>query len=116
MDRRRLEAYLAARLGEPVEIDELSQTFPGLSRETWIVRGQRGGIPAHTVALVVRCDTPGGPFPPITLEYEYRVYEKLAMTPIPVAKVLWFDLTAEPVDGRALRCANWWTATPCWSD
>ncbi len=103
MDRRRLEAYLAARLGEPVQIDELSQTFPGLSRETWIVRGRRGGFPGTTpLALVVRCDTPGGPFPPITLEYEYRVYEKLAMTPIPVAKVLWFDLTAEPVDGRAL--------------
>lgn len=103
MDSGRLGAYLAERLGEPVRIEQLSQTFPGLSRETWIVRGQRGRAPATVpLALVVRCDTPGGPFPPIPLEFEYRVYARLAATPIPVAKVLWFDGAAEPAEGRAL--------------
>jgi aminoglycoside phosphotransferase (APT) family kinase protein len=100
MDRQRLERYLGTQLGEPVRIAELSQAFPGLSRETWFVRLERGT--AATQGLVVRADTPGGPFPPVTLKYEYLVYEHVARTAVPVPKPLWFDAAAEPIDGRAL--------------
>jgi aminoglycoside phosphotransferase (APT) family kinase protein len=103
MERARLTDYLSRRLGEAVQIEELLQSFPGLSRETWIVRGQLGREPnIRPLALVVRVDTPGGPFPPIPLQYEFEVYAHLAKTPVPVARVWWFDAAAEPCEGRAL--------------
>ena len=75
MDRVRLEQYLSGRLGEAVRITSLSQAFPGLSRETWLVRLERGRVGvAVEQGLVVRADSPGGPFPPVPLEYEYQVY------------------------------------------
>jgi aminoglycoside phosphotransferase (APT) family kinase protein len=103
MHRQRLEVYLSGRLGEAVRIIELTQAFPGLSRETWFVRLERGSTQAPLKhALVVRADPPGGPFPPVALEYEYKVYEHVARTPIPVPRPLWFDASAEPADGRPL--------------
>ena len=103
MDRSRLADYLSRRFGEPVQINELLQSFPGLSRETWIVRGHCGGeTNGRALSLVVRADTPAGPFPPIPLQFEFEVYAHLAKTPVPVAAVLWFDAAAEPIDGRAL--------------
>jgi aminoglycoside phosphotransferase (APT) family kinase protein len=51
---------------------------------------------------VVRADTPGGPFPPVSLEYEYQVYVHVARTAVPVPKPLWFDAAPEPTDGRPL--------------
>lgn len=103
MDPRRLERYLTDRFNEPVRVTALSQAFPGLSRETWFVSLQRGAsLDAPQRGIVVRADTPGGPFPPVPLEFEYRVYAQLAKTPIPVAPVLWFDPAAAPADGRAL--------------
>ena len=103
MDRQRLASYLERRFAEPVQVTELAQSFPGLSRETWLVRLLRGREGAAVAqGLVVRADPPGGPFPPVPLEYEYRVYERLAATPVPVPRVLWFDGAAEPIDGRPL--------------
>src|SRR5258705_8472879 len=103
MDRGRLERYLSGRLGDEVRIPSLSQAFPGLSRETWLVRLDRGRAGAAIEqGLVVRADSAGGPFPPVSLEYEYQVYAHLARTEIPVARPLWFDASPEPSDGRAL--------------
>jgi aminoglycoside phosphotransferase (APT) family kinase protein len=103
MDRVRLEQYLSGRLGDEVRITSLSQAFPGLSRETWLVRLDRGRAGAAIEqGLVVRADSAGGPFPPVSLEYEYQVYAHLARTEIPVARPLWFDASPEPSDGRAL--------------
>src|SRR5580704_12959872 len=103
MDRVRLEQYLSGRLGEAVRITSLAQAFPGLSRETWLVRLERGRVGAAVEqGLVVRADSPGGPFPPVPLEYEYQVYMHLARTDIPVARPLWFDAAPELTDGRAL--------------
>ena len=103
MDRERLERYLSGRLGDEVRITSLSQAFPGLSRETWLVRLDRGRAGAAIEqGLVVRADSAGGPFPPVSLEYEYQVYAHLARTEIPVARPLWFDAAPELSDGRAL--------------
>src|SRR5579863_5437743 len=103
MDRVRLERYLSGRLGDDVRITSLSQAFPGLSRETWLVRLDRGRADtAVEQGLVVRADSAGGPFPPVPLEYEYQVYVHLARTEVPVARPLWFDASPEPSDGRAL--------------
>lgn len=103
MDAKRLETYLSSRLQEPVRVTALSQAFPGLSRETWLVRLERGRTgSAVQQGLVVRADTPGGPFPPVPLHFEYLVYEHLSRTPIPVPKPLWFDAAPELTEGRAL--------------
>ena len=103
MDRVRLERYLSGSLGEAARITSLSQAFPGLSRETWLVRLEVGRAGAAVGrGLVVRCDTPGGPIVPVDLEYEYQVYVHVARTTIPVARTLWFDAAPEPTDGRAL--------------
>ncbi len=101
MDSKRLETYLSARLQEAVRVTGLSQAFPGLSRETWLVRIERGAA-AMQQGLVVRADTPGGSFPPVPLYFEYQVYEHVARTPVPVPRPLWFDHAPEPTDGRPL--------------
>lgn len=103
MERHELERYLSARLGGAVRIESLTQAFPGLSRETWLVRLESGTAPGSThERLVVRADAPGGPFCPVPLEFEYRVYRALAGTEVPVARALWFDASPEVTKGRAL--------------
>jgi aminoglycoside phosphotransferase (APT) family kinase protein len=103
MDPRQVERYLAGKLGDEVRVSSLSQAFPGLSRETWLVRLERG--PAGSAirqGVVIRADTAGGPVVPTPLEYEYQVYVHVAKTDIPVARPLWFDASPEITDGRAL--------------
>ena len=114
MDRTRLQQYLAEHLAEGLRIVELWQAFPGLSRETWFVKIEPAALaygpststsPTGTTAasgLVVRVDTPGGPFPPVPLHFEYQVYEHVARTPIPVPRTLWFDAAPALTNGRAL--------------
>src|SRR5258706_7516549 len=103
MDRVRLERYLSGRLGDDVRITSLSQAFPGLSRETWLVRLDRSRAGAAIEqGLVVRTDSAGGPFPPVSLEYEYQVFAHLPRTEIPVARPLWFDASSVPCCRRAL--------------
>ena len=69
MDAGELQAYLSTHLG-PLQVTSLHRTFPGHSRETWIVDTDLGG-------LVVRVDHPGGPLVPIPMKVEYDVYERL---------------------------------------
>jgi aminoglycoside phosphotransferase (APT) family kinase protein len=103
VDRQRLAAYLTDKLGEQVRITDLSQAFPGVSRETWLVRISRGSESAGKEdGVVVRADTPGGPCVPTPLFYEWQVFVHVARTPIPVAKPLWFDAAPEITDGRPL--------------
>lgn len=90
-----LQAYLSTRLDEPVEIRSLTRSFPGHSRETWIVDTiDQGG-------LVMRVDHPGGPLVPIAMRIEYDVYRRLWPTPIPVAEPLWYAEGEEFAEGRA---------------
>jgi aminoglycoside phosphotransferase (APT) family kinase protein len=103
MDAARLNGYLTRQLGEPVQVTGLTQAFPGLSRETWLLRTRLGSeSTGRDSGLVLRADPPGGPFVPVPLKFEWQVYEHLARTSVPVAKPLWFDAAAEVVDGRAL--------------
>jgi aminoglycoside phosphotransferase (APT) family kinase protein len=101
MELRRLSAYLGSRLAEPVAVTSLRQTFPGMSRETWLVEIKRGSS-LTPEGLVVRADPPGGSIVPIPLEFEWKVYEHLNRTPIPVARAYWYDADPEITDGRPL--------------
>ena len=88
-----LGAYLSSWLG-PTTVTSLHQTYPGNSRASWIVQTDEHG------GLVVRVDHPGGPLVPIPLELEYRVYERLWPTAIPVAEPLFFAEGTRFADGR----------------
>ena len=91
MDAGELQAYLSSHLG-PLQVRSFHRTFPGHSRETWIVDTDLGG-------LVVRVDHPGGPLVPIPMKVEYDVYERLWRSPIPVAEPLWYAEGVEFGDG-----------------
>jgi aminoglycoside phosphotransferase (APT) family kinase protein len=95
MDSARVEAYIAPRLGAR-KVERVVRSFPGLSRETWLVWFAEGD------GVVIRNEPPGGPIVPTSLEQEWKVYEALARTLIPVAKPLWYDSDPELTDGRAL--------------
>ncbi len=101
MDLRRLSAYLGARFGEPIVVTSVRQTFPGMSRETWLVEIERGAGKSRE-GLVVRADPPGGSIVPIPLRYEWNVYECLNRTSIPVATPYWYDDAPDITSGRPL--------------
>ncbi|MET0657751.1 MAG: hypothetical protein ABW110_06290, partial [Steroidobacteraceae bacterium] len=74
MNEQALATYLTQKFNEPVRVLGLSQAFPGLSRETYLVRIRRGSESAsRDEGIVVRVDPPGGPFVPVPLFYEWQV-------------------------------------------
>jgi aminoglycoside phosphotransferase (APT) family kinase protein len=93
-----LESYLRERMGD-VRIDRIVRSFPGFSRETWLVWFSGGD---GTDGVVVRADPPGGSITPTPLEREWRLYETLCRTEIPVADALWYDSDPAPTEGRPL--------------
>src|ERR1700761_1049413 len=101
LDAERLAPYLSDKLGKRVRIESITQAFPGLSRETWLIRFQRDAKPPLP-GVVVRADAPGGPFVPVPLFREWQVFEHVARTPIPVAKPPWFDDRPKITQGRPL--------------
>jgi aminoglycoside phosphotransferase (APT) family kinase protein len=103
MNQQALSEYLSARFGERMSVTSLKQTFPGMSRETWLVEVERGsGTASVREGLVVRADPPGGSIVPIPLRYEWDVYACLNLTPIPVAKAYWYDDAPDITEGRPL--------------
>jgi aminoglycoside phosphotransferase (APT) family kinase protein len=91
-------AYLSRGLGAPVDILKLRQTFPGASRETWLVDAEINGKPE---GFVVRVDCPGGPGVPQDMRHEWEVYKRLWTSPIPVAEPLWYADDIDFAEGRA---------------
>jgi aminoglycoside phosphotransferase (APT) family kinase protein len=89
-----LEAHLSSHL-EPLRVTSVSRSFPGHSRETWIVDTEPLG------GLVVRIDHHGGPLVPVPLRVEYEVYERLWPTAVPVAEPLFYAEGEPFADGRA---------------
>ena len=83
MEIAALERYLCDHLG-PLQVTGVHRTFPGHSRETWIVDTAGHG------GFVMRVDHPGGPLVPVPMRVEYEVYERLWNSPVPVAEPLWY--------------------------
>lgn len=98
MQSPEVAAYLSERLDTPVTITSLHQTFPGMSRETWLAAGRAKDEPLE---LVIRVNPPSGGGVPIPLKVEYEVYRRLFDSPVPVAEVLWYDQDIEFAEGRA---------------
>jgi aminoglycoside phosphotransferase (APT) family kinase protein len=94
IDEARLQDYFAGRMGSGITVRRVKRTFPGISRETFLVWTEEGG---QEGGYVFRTDAPGGPMP---LAYEYRVMKTLHGTTVPVAEPLWFDEAPEVSGGR----------------
>ena len=92
VEKEAVAEYFSQRLDQPVEISELHQAFPGMSRETWIVGAEVGEGSARTHRdLVLRVDLPSGGIVPLPLKTEWEVYVRLWPSPVPVAQPLWYD-------------------------
>lgn len=101
VEKAEVTQYLAERLDAPVELTSLKQTFPGMSRETWIVSAAVGeGAAKETRELVIRIDPPSGGGVPVPLKVEWEVYIRLWGSPIPVAEPLWYDEGISFAGGR----------------
>ena len=80
-----LEGYFRRRLSSKGSLTRSERIAAGLSRQTWFVEFDGR-------ALVVRSDQPGGASAcPTPLELEYELYRRLADTPVPVARPMWFE-------------------------
>ena len=99
--REAVAAYLAERLDAPVEIASFQQTFPGMSRETWMVSAVVGeGAARRQRDLAVRIDPPAGGIVPVPLKVEWQVFRRLWGSPVPVAEPLWYDEGIDFAEGR----------------
>ncbi len=100
MDGERVGQYFTDRLGTPFRVTSIHQTFPGMSRETWLVAGEIGKAAEHK-ELVLRINPPSGGGVPVPMKVEYEVYKRLFSSPVPVAEPLWYDEDIDFADGRA---------------
>lgn len=97
IDQQSLSAYFAAHMGGDVRVTRFKRTFPGISRETFLVWTDEGGSEG---GYVFRTDALGGPICPVPLDYEYRIIKGLYPTAVPVAEPLWFEAAPALTEGR----------------
>lgn len=88
IDQNTLTDYFSAHMGSDVRVTRFKRTFPGISRETFLVWTNESG---NEGGYVFRTDALGGPICPVPLEYEYRIIRGLFPTTVPVAEPIWFD-------------------------
>ena len=100
IESEQLQSYFSARLGSSIEVTRCTRTFPGISRDTYLVWTiEQSGTER---GFVFRTDSPGGPICPVPLEFEWQVISHLHKTAVPVAEPLWFEAQAEITGGRPL--------------
>ena len=92
IEQAALQDYFAARMGGDVKVTRFKRTFPGISRETFLVWTEEGGAEG---GYVFRTDALGGPICPVPLEYEYRI---IAGPPL-VKAAIGEDSTEEDLGG-----------------
>ena len=87
---RPLEEYLRHRIGPDAMLEKAVRFPRGSSRLTWFVDYRtEAGAPVRPI--VFRGDFAGGATIHTSLEREYRMYELLGRTEVPVAPVLWWE-------------------------
>lgn len=94
-----IAAYFSKQLGTPCEAISVKQSFPGISRQTWLVILSVNG---EEQGFVLRFDPPWGASVPQSLKQEWLVYAHLWKTDIPVAEPLWYDEGQDFLDGLPL--------------
>src|SRR5262245_61273779 len=92
MDAPFAARYLEHRLGYQVEVLKLRRSFPGISRETWLLDcAWEAGGERVAGGFVFRMDTPGGWVGPLPLRRGWEVYARLSGSAVPVAEPLWYE-------------------------
>lgn len=89
-----LADYLRHRFGPHAVLERAERFARGSSRLTWFV-DYRPAPDQPVQSLVFRGDHAGGSTIHSTLEQEYFMYERLARTEVPVARVLWWEDDAD---------------------
>lgn len=95
---RQVADYLSQRLGTPLKVKNIRQTFPGLSRETLLVFAELDSGEKQDFA--VRIDYPWGGSCPYPMRHEWETYYRLWKSPVPVAEPLWYDENVDFAEGR----------------
>ena len=98
--------YFSKKLSTPCRTLSVKQSFPGISRQTWLLTLDVNG---REEGFVLRFDPPWGASVPQSLRHEWLVYAHLWKTDIPVAEPLWYDEGQEFLSGLPLmvrRLAN----------
>lgn len=90
MLRQPLRDYLIHRFGAGTAVVDAVRFPRGSSRETWFIE-YRAAHDAASRKVVFRSDYPSGSTIPTPLAQEYFIYERLGQTPVPVARVLWWE-------------------------
>lgn len=90
--------YLSRRLGTPLKINKMKQSFPGMSRETLLVFTETKSGEKQDFA--VRLDYPWGGSCPHPMKHEYDTYSRLWGSQVPVAEPLWYDEKIDFAEGR----------------
>lgn len=93
-----LATYLTERTGTHHQLVSAKRSFPGVSRETWLVHTIAGG---SRQGYVVRLEHPWPTDTPLPLKSEFEVQRALWEAGLPVAQPLWFDRDLDFADGRA---------------
>lgn len=91
----RLEAFLAARIGAPVQVSALARKSGGASRETYLFDAEWEG--SERRGFVLRRD-PVASLLESDRSHEYRVLEAARGLGVPVPVVRWLELGREALD------------------
>jgi aminoglycoside phosphotransferase (APT) family kinase protein len=97
IDEASLQDYFRTHLGGDTEVTKVKRTFPGISRETYLVWTKERGAEG---SYIFRTDSKGGPICPVPLEFEWNIMSHLHKTAVPVAEPLWFEAAPEVTEGR----------------
>lgn len=98
MEPQPVQDYLRSRLGTQLTVRKVKRSFPGASRETWLVFGEDAS--GREESFVLRADPPEGAGCAGDLRQEYDVYAKLFASEVPVAEPLWYDEGIDMCEGR----------------
>ena len=100
---QQVAAYFTRQLGAPVTINKMKQSFPGVSRETWLVDAEVAG---EKRGFALRIDHPWGSSCAYPLRQEWEVYSRLWKSQVPVAEPLWFNQDIDFAGGRPHMVRN----------
>jgi aminoglycoside phosphotransferase (APT) family kinase protein len=96
-DEAEITRYLSDQLATAVTIRQIKQTYPGASRETWLINAIVAG---EEQGLVLRIDPPEGHGGPAPMKQEFMLYERLFKSEVPVAEPLWYGEDSAFAAGR----------------
>lgn len=97
IDHQEVRRYFEKQFESSVELVNVKRSFPGVSRETWLIDAL---IADQPTGLILRIDPPEGSSVPTSMRREYEIYRRLFKSEIPVPEALWYDEGIDFLNGR----------------